>query len=188
MKSLKLLVVGLLLLAFGTASAQTFTSDPAHTHVVWRADHLGISYTFGRFNEIMATLEYDAANPEEGSIEFSILTESVDSVTERRDDHLRSPDFFDAAQFPTIDFASKNITAVDDTNFEVVGDLTVHGVTQEVTLNVEKTGEGQNQNGDALVGFYTEFTIDRTEYGMNNLLQATGPEILIMASFEGVAQ
>lgn len=188
MKTFKLLVVGLLISAFGFALAETFTSDSAHTHVVWRADHLGISYTFGRFNEVTATLDYDAANPEEGSIEFSILTESVDSATERRDDHLRSPDFFDAAQFPTIDFVSKSVTAVDDTNFEVVGDLTVHGVTQEVTLNVEKTGEATNQDGKALVGFYTEFTIDRTEYGMNNLLQATGPEILIMASFEGVGQ
>ena len=188
MEPLKLLIVGLLLSAFGAASAQTFVSDPPHTHVVWRANHADVSYTFGRFNEIMATLEYDAANPEEGSLEFSILTESVDSNTERRDDHLRSPDFFDAAQFPTIDFVSKSVTAVDDTNLEVTGDLSVHGVTKEVTLNVEKTGEGQNQNGDALVGFYTEFTIDRTEYGMNNLLQATGPEILIMASFEGVAQ
>ena len=188
MKMLRLLVLGLIISAFGLVAAQTFTSDPPHTHVVWRANHAGVAYTFGRFDEITATLNYDAANPEEGSIEFSILTESVNSGTDRRDDHLRSPDFFDAAQFPTIDFVSKSVTAVDDNNFEVVGDLTVHGVTKEVTLNVEKTGEGTNQNGNALVGFYTEFTIDRTEYGMNNLLQATGPEIVIMASFEGVAQ
>lgn len=197
MKTFRLLVFGLIISAFAVASAETYISDPAHTHIVWRANHANVAYTFGRFDEVMATLEYDAANPEEGSIEFTILTESVNSGADlpdvefdgaRRDGHLRSPDFFNAAQFPTIDFTSKSVTPVDDTTFEVVGDLTVHGVSNEITIMVEKTGEGQNQNGNALVGFYTEFAIDRTEYGMNNLLQAAGPEILIMASFEGVAQ
>lgn len=197
MNSLKTLVVTSLIAALGFVSAADFVSDPAHTFAVWRATHADVSYTFGTFDEFTANLTYDAAAPEESAIEFTILTESVDSGMDlpdtegdgaARDGHLRSPDFFDVAQFPTIDFVSTGVTAIDDTNLEVTGNLTVHGVTNEITIEVEKTGEGQNQNGDNLVGFYSEFMIDRTDYGMNNLLQAAGPEVLMMISFEGVEQ
>lgn len=195
--TIRVLLSSLLIGLVSAASAADFVSDPAHTFAVWRATHAGVSYTFGAFDELTANLTYDAAAPEDSTIEFTILAESVDSGTDlpetendgaTRDGHLRSPDFFDVAQFPTIDFVSTNVTAVDEETLEVTGDLTLHGVTNEVTFEVEKTGEGQNQNGQALVGFYTEFMIDRTDYGMNNLLQATGPDVLMMISFEGVEQ
>lgn len=200
MKNIRYYISILLGLSFlGTALAQTtYRYDPSHTHAYFRADHLGISYTFGRFNEMDATLVYDADNLDASSIEFIILTESVDTGIDlpdndfdgaRRNGHLRSPDFFDAAQFPTLTFVSKSISATDQENmFEVVGDLTIHGVTNEINIMVEKTGEAQNQQGQALIGFYTEFDIDRTDYGMTNLLQASGPMVRIMLSFEGVAQ
>ena len=197
MKTLKTLMFSVLIGSLGLVSAADFVSDPAHTFAVWRATHAEVSYTFGTFDELTANLTYDAEAPEDSSIEFTILVESVDSGMDlpdtendgaARDGHLRSPDFFDAAQFPTVDFVSTGVTAVDEENLEVTGDLTVHGVTNEITINVEKTGEGQNQDGDNLVGFYTEFTIDRTDYDMSNLLQATGPEVLLMVSFEGVEQ
>ena len=197
MNRFKALTITAILASLGLASAADFSSDPAHTFAVWRATHLDVSYVFGTFDELTADISYDAAAPEDSSVQFTVLTESVDSGTDlpdtegdgaARDGHLRSPDFFDAAQFPTIDFVSTGVSAIDETNMEVTGDLTIHGVTNEVTFEVEKTGEGQNQNGDNLIGFYTEFMIDRTDYGMNNLLQATGPEVLLMISFEGVQQ
>ena len=191
-----LLVASLAL--FGAASAQTFASDPAHTFALFRANHAGVSYAFGAFDELTATLEYDEAAPENSSFEFSILTESVDTGKDlegvefdgaRRDEHLRSPDFFNAAQFPTIDFVSTSIAPTDEENvFEVTGDLTIHGVTNEVTTSVERIGTGQTQQGQQTIGFYTEFMVDRTDYDMTNLLGAAGPEILLMVGFEGVAQ
>ena len=196
--SLKNFLLVVTLALFGAASAQTFASDPAHTFALFRANHAGVSYAFGAFDELTATLEYDEEAIENSSLEFSILTESVDSGKDledvefdgaRRDGHLISPDFFDAAQFPTIDFVSTSIAPTDEENvFEVTGDLTMHGVTNEVTTSVERIGSSQNQQGQATIGFYTEFMIDRTDYGMNNLLEAAGPEILLMVGFEGVAQ
>jgi len=196
--SLKQFLFVALLALFGAASAQTFASDPAHTFALFRANHAGVSYAFGMFDELTATLEYDAEAVENSALEFSILTESVDTGTDlegvefdgaRRDEHLRSPDFFNAAQFPTIDFVSTSITPTDEENvFEVTGDLTIHGVTNEVTTTVERIGTGQTQQGQQTIGFYTEFMIDRTDYDMNNLLQAAGPDILLMVGFEGIAQ
>lgn len=196
--TLKQLLVFITLALFGAASAQTFVSDPAHTFALFRANHAGVSYAFGAFDELTATLEYDAEAIENSTLEFSLLTESVDTGTDledvefdgaRRDEHLRSPDFFDASQFPTIDFVSTSIAPTDEENvFEVTGDLTMHGVTNEITTSVERVGTGQNQQGQETIGFYTEFTVDRTEYDMNNLLEAAGPEILLMIGFEGVAQ
>ena len=190
MKLITNLLVSLFFLGLAATSlAQTtFSIDPAHTHAVFRADHLGISYTFGRFNEMEATLVYDADNLDASSIEFLILTESVDTNNDRRNGHLTSPDFFDAAQFPTLSFTSSSVADAGENMLEVVGDLTIHGVTNEVTLMVEKTGEAVNQNGDPLIGFYTEFDINRTDYGMTNLLQASGEDVRIMLSFEGVGQ
>ncbi len=199
MKTLRNIIISLGLLALlGSAFAQTtYRIDGVHTHALFRASHLGIAYTFGRFNEMDATVVYDADNLAASSIEFIILTESVDTGpdkegdfdAEARNGHLRSPDFFDAAQFPTLTFVSKSISATDTENmYEVVGDLTIHGVTNEVTTMVEKTGEAVNQQGSPLVGFYTEFDIDRTDYGMTNLLQAASSDVRIMLSFEGVGQ
>ncbi len=199
MKTIRNIIISLGLLALlGSAFAQTtYVIDGPHTHAVFRANHLGIAYTFGRFNEMDATVVYDAEDLAASSIEFIILTESVDTGPDlegnydgaARNGHLRSPDFFDAAQFPTLTFVSKSISATDTENmYEVVGDLTIHGVTNEVTTMVEKTGEAVNQQGAPLIGFYTEFDIDRTDYGMTNLLQASGPNVKIMLSFEGVGQ
>lgn len=190
MKTIRNIIISLGLLALlGSAFAQTtYVSDAVHTHAVFRADHLGISYTFGRFNEMEATLVYNADDLASSSIEFIILTESVDTNSERRNGHLTSPDFFDAAQFPTLSFVSSSVSDAGENMLEVVGDLSIHGVTNEVTLMVEKTGEATNQNGDPLLGFYTEFDINRTDYGMTNLLQASGEDVRIMLSFEGVGQ
>ena len=189
-KTVRAIILSLALFSLVAVSiAQTtYTIDPPHTHAYFRASHLGISYTFGRFNEMDATLVYNPDDLAASSMEFTILTESVDTNNERRNGHLVSPDFFDAAQFPTLSFVSKSITAAGENMFEVVGDLTIHGVTNEVTTMVEKTGEATNQDGSPLVGFYTEFDIDRTDYGMSNLLQAAGPDIKIMLSFEGIGQ
>lgn len=188
--SLKYILLGLTLLLFSTPiTAQSFTHDPAHTFVIFRSMHNNVAYTFGRFDQVAATLNYDATNPSNSNISFSAATESVNTNNERRDGHLRSPDFFDATQFRTVNFVSTSISPTDQADvFEVTGDLTLHGVTKTTTVTVEKTGEGVNQDGKSLIGFYTEFTIDRTEYGMNNLVGPASAEILLMVSFEGVAQ
>ncbi len=195
---LKALLLVLTFLFFASpVLAQTFAADPVHSYVLARARHLDVSYSFARFNELMATLNYDATNPSNNSIVFNVLAESIDTGiarpdtefdAERRNGHLRSPDFFDVAQFPTIDFTSTIVSATDQENmFEVTGDLTLHGVTNQITIMVEKTGEGVNQGGKKLIGFYTEFTINRSDYGMTDI-GSIGDEIMLMVSFEGIEQ
>ena len=194
----KSLLAALTFLIFASpVLAQTFAADPVHSYVLARARHLDVSYSFARFNELMATLNYDAANPSNNSIEFTVLAESIDTGVARpdmefdavkRNGHLRSPDFFDAAQFPTIDFVSTSVSAINEENMlEVTGNLTLHGVTNQITTMVEKTGEGVNQGGKQLIGFYAEFTINRSDYGMTDI-GSIGEEVLLMISFEGIEQ
>ena len=188
---MKKIVATLFAFAFvGLAAAQTtYVFDQPHTSANFRAFHLGTGYTYGRFDEYEGTLVYDEENIANSSFEFYINVESVNTNNEQRDGHLRSPDFFNAAQFPTIEFISTSINETDEENiFEVTGDLTIHGVTNEVTTMVEKTGENTNPQGSPIIGFLTEFTIDRTDYDMTNLLQAAGPMIDITFSFDGIAQ
>lgn len=188
---MKKMVAALFVFAFTIpALAQTtYVFDQPHTNASFRAFHLGTGYTYGRFDEYEGSLVYDRENISNSAFEFFINVESVNTNNDQRDNHLRSPDFFNAAQFPTIEFISTSISETDEENiFEVTGDLTIHGVTNEVVTMVEKTGENTNPQGNEIIGFLTEFTIDRTNFDMTNLLQAAGPMIDITFSFEGIAQ
>ena len=186
---MKKIIILLLILTFAVSLAQTgdYESSASHTHVLFKAKHLGVAYTFGRFNQHEGSLYYDTMDPTDSQIEFNILTESVDTNNKKRDDHLRSPDFFDAANFPAISFKSTSIEKTDTENhYTVIGKLNLHGVTKEIRIPVEFTGSGKTPQGQDVIGFYTEFTIDRSDYGMSNLLGATGGgELLIIFSFEG---
>ncbi len=186
----KAILVLLTALLFGTLGhAQTFNSDPAHTFSVFKILHGGIGYTYGSFDEISGVLNYDADEVSNSSFTFEIIVDSVDTNSEQRNGHLVSPDFFDSAQFPTIDFSSTSIAAGEEEgSFVVTGDLSIHGVTNEVTVDVVKTGEGKTRDGKMVLGYHTTFDIDRTEYGMDNLLQAAGETVTIMLSFEGIEQ
>ncbi|MEM6430104.1 MAG: YceI family protein [Deinococcota bacterium] len=185
----KYLAAAVVLAVVGIASAQTtYNIDLAHTSANFRAFHAETGYTYGRFDEYEGTLVYAPESLDESSFEFFINAESVNTNNGQRDDHLRSPDFFNVAQFPTLEFVSTAVAATDDADvYAVTGDLTIHGVTNEITVMVAKTGENTNAQGNAIIGFLTEFSVDRTDYGMTNLLGAAGPMIDVIFSFEGVA-
>lgn len=189
---MRILTALIVLLATVAMAQTTYQLDLAHSSVVFAANHAGVGYTFGRFDEMDGTLEYDAANPENSSLVFTIITESVNTNNADRDDHLRSGDFFNASQFPTIDFTSTGISQVGDSNFEVTGELSMHGETETITFPVQITGTGTNRQGNAIIGFYSDFEVDRTDFGMTNLRQADGGPvndmIRLIVSLEAVAQ
>src|SRR5579864_6954616 len=116
----------------------TYQIDTAHTHAQFKVRHLMISNVKGEFSKVTGTIEFDETNPSGTSINVSIDVNSINTREPQRDADLKSANFFDAAKFPTITFVSKEVVKSGDDSFEVVGDLTIHGVTQTIDLDVEE--------------------------------------------------
>ena len=167
-------------------AADTYEVDASHSMIIFRAKHMGVSYNYGRFNEFSGNLAVDETDAANSMIELEVKAASVDTGNEKRDQHLRSPDFFNAKQFPVITFKSTEVKKVDEDTLEVTGDLGLHGVKKSVTVEVVITGKGKNQQGTALIGFETTFTIKRSEFGMDYIIGAVSDDIRITVSVEGM--
>ncbi|HVS12639.1 MAG TPA: YceI family protein [Thermoanaerobaculia bacterium] len=182
--SLTLLGLGLPAVAVPAAAA-SYQIDAVHSSVLFKVKHFGVANVYGRFNEIAGTIEYDDAAPESGKVELVIQAGSVDTHAEDRDNHLRSPDFFNAAQFPTITFESTKVEKAGDDTYRVTGDLTLLGVTKPVTLTVEKTGEGAHPRSQKpLIGFEARGTIRRSEWGMEFMNGPLSDEVELIIAIE----
>lgn len=178
------------LLAFAGASfaaAATFTVDPVHSTVVFRIKHNNTAYFYGRVNAPEGTINFDPANVEASSFSFTLKTANIDTANQGRDTHLKSADFFNAAEHPNLTFKSTAVKKGEGDKLEVTGDLSIHGVTKSVTVTLEKTGEGTNR-GRALVGFETVFTIKRSDFGMSGMTNALGDEVRLMVGIEAQRQ
>ena len=183
-RTIRLFWVGAILsLAFGTAfSADTYQVDAAHSFINFKVKRAGFSYVAGRFNGFTGSATWDESDAGQRSLEITIQTESVDTGNERRDQHLKSPDFFNAKQFPVMTFKSTKIkeTKVDgyEAAWEVTGDLSLHGVSKPLTFVLKQIGRGEDRRGNHNVGLQTEFTITRSEFGMTNMVQMGGDEVI----------
>ena len=194
MRSRKLLACSLLflapvLLAVATPvrAADTFTVDPVHSSVLFRVKHLGVGYIYGRFNQYSGTFAFDDKNPADCKLEMEVKIESIDSANTDRDKHLKGPDFFNAKEFPTMSFKATRMKASDEKNYEVTGDLTIHGVTKQVTVKLERVGTGKDpRSGKPRTGWETVFTINRSDFGVKGFLPAIGDEVRIIVAIEGV--
>lgn len=166
----------------------TYKVDPVHSTVLFKAKRFDVVNVYGRFNGLQGTLIVDDENPAASSIELEIKAEAVDTNNERRDNHLRSPDFLNATQFPRITFKSVKIDKLEGNRYEVTGDLSLHGVTQSIVVEVEHVGSGQHpRRGTPLIGFETTFTIKRSDFGMNFMLLALSDEIQLIIAVHGMA-
>jgi polyisoprenoid-binding protein YceI len=166
-------------------AADTFKVDSVHSFVLFGVQHLGIANTYGRFNDISGTVVFDKDNPSKSSVELSVPIESLDTHNSIRDRSLKSPDFFNAKQFPTMTFKSTQVEGSGET-LKVSGDLTIRGVTKPLTVDFKKGGEGKGVFGEMRGGGETRFTIKRSEFGMNFQQGAVGDEVSIILSLEGV--
>jgi polyisoprenoid-binding protein YceI len=171
-----------------SAASSTWEIDPVHSAVLFRIHHMNAGYTWGRFNKFSGTILLDDANLAASSVKVEIQTESVDTNAEARDKHLKSADFFNAAQFPTITFTSTSIKKNGDAAFDVTGDLTLHGVKKSVTVKMDKTGSGKDMKGKELVGFEGTLTILRSEYDIKTYLPNIGDEVRLTLAFEAIKQ
>lgn len=182
-------ILGLVLVAFLAAApavhaADKYKIDPEHATVIFRIDHLGLGDAYGRFNDPTGVVVLDSSDPSKSSFNFEVQTANVDTHNEKRDAHLRSPDFFDAKQFPVITFKSTNVKA-DGDKFQVTGDLTMHGVTKQITVPITKTGEGKDPWGGYRTGWKATADLKRSDFGIKGVA-GVGDAVHLIISFEAV--
>lgn len=154
----------------------TYQIDPSHSTANFSIKHMMIAKVHGGFEKMSGTLTYDAANPSKSSVQVAIEAASINTREAQRDTHLRSPDFFDVEKYPTITFKSTRVEGSGG-ELKVIGDLTIHGVTQQVTLNVEgPSDEMKDPWGNTKIGASGTTKIKRKDFGLtwNAALEAGG--------------
>lgn len=158
-----------------TPTSTTWQIDPAHSLVEFSVRHMMVSTVKGRFTGISGSITAHDVDHQLSSADITIDANSIATGDPNRDTHLRSADFLDAEQFPNITFTSKRIEGARD-EFTLVGDLTLHGVTREVSLEVTFNGEGTNPYGKRVAGFSAEGKLNRKDWGLswNVALEAGG--------------
>lgn len=154
----------------------TWQVDTAHTHISFVVRHMMITKVRGEFTKYDVVVDYDAENPARSTVEATIYTDSINTRDERRDGHLRSPDFLDAAQYPAMTFKSTRVEALPNGHGRLIGDLTIRDVTREVALEVEYYGLAQSPWGTTSAGFCGLTKIDRKDWGLtwNQALETGG--------------
>ena len=148
------------------AATDTWTIDKEHSTVSFQVRHF-VTKVRGQFDAFQGTVRMDPQHPETGAVEFAIDAKSIDTDSPKRDEHLRSPDFFDVANNPQITFKSKKVVPLAAGRFAVAGTLTMRGVAREVTLPVEALGTTKDPWGNVRAGFATALTLNRKDYGIN---------------------
>ena len=148
-----------------TAAAASYQIDPAHTNVGFRIRHMGVAFVVGNFDSFEGTIAFDPADLAATRADVTVQTASVDTDVERRDNHLRSADFFEVETYPTMTFASSEVQPTGPNTFRLVGDLTMKDVTKEVVFDVTAAGPIPTENGQR-AGFHATTTIDRRDFGI----------------------
>lgn len=141
--------------------------DAAHSEITFTVRHMMISKVRGRFNAFTGEVDFNEAEPAASRVNVEIQIDSLDTREAQRDGHLKSPDFFDAAQFPTMTFVSTRVEPVDASHGRIHGDLTIRGVTRPVVLETTYEGQAKSPWGTTSAGFNAETTINRKDWGLN---------------------
>ncbi|WP_296445800.1 YceI family protein [Rhodoferax sp. UBA5149] len=175
--------------AFAAAPvAGNYKIDPVHSVAYFEIGHAGgISRFMGRFNDMAGDLVVDV--PEKSHIKVEVKVDSIDTRSEALNKHIKSPDFFNAVQFPTLNFVSTAVTLSPAGDGSVSGNLTMHGVTKPVTFKLKQIGSGLGMKGEARVGYVATSTIKRSDFGMTyGIPQATTDELDLHINIEAAKQ
>ncbi|MCK2151038.1 MULTISPECIES: YceI family protein [Marinobacter] len=174
--------------ADGHSATFDFDDKGAHQFVTFKISHLGFSWLYGRFNEFDGQFVYDAENPANSSVNVTIDTSSVDSNNAERDKHLRSEDFLYVDEYPQASFKSKRVVVDGEGEADIIGDLTLRGVTKEVTLDAELIGHGEDPWGGYRMGFEAETELRLKDFGIPMELGEASETVEIIISVEGIRQ
>jgi polyisoprenoid-binding protein YceI len=178
-------VVTLAMAAAAVAQAGTWQIDPNHSAAQFSVRHLGVSTVRGAFTKVSGSAKHDPADPSKDTLEATIDTASVDTRVEMRDKDLRSPHFLDAEKYPTITFHSKSTKVAGAGKLLITGDLTIHGVTKEVVLDVDGPSAAiKDPWGNQRIGASATTKINRQDFGVNAAAGVVGDEITITIDVE----
>jgi polyisoprenoid-binding protein YceI len=183
---LQMALAGVLSFGLGTVvKADDYTIDAVHSGVSFQISHVGLAYIHGRFDDFSGNFTIDTSDPSKSAFSLSIKSESVDTNNSKRDDHLRSPDFFNVKQFPTISFTSTSVKPIDG-GYEVTGELTIHGATKPVTFSLKGGASAELPKGVSRTGFSTsQIVVKRSDFGVGKPMPILGDEVYVSISFEG---
>ena len=164
---LKQTIAGALVVsAVASANAAEWDLDKAHSSAEFKVSHMVVSNVVGKFTDMDATLQFDGKDLATGSVEATVQIASINTANERRDGHLKSADFFDAEQYPTMTFKSTKVIPGEGNEFQLVGDLTMRGVTKPVTFDCEFNGT-VDAMGTTKAGFSATTKVNRQDFGVN---------------------
>ena len=167
------------------AQVETWKIDPAHSSAQFAVRHLGISTVRGEFRKVSGSATYDPADPSKTSLEATIDATTVDTRVDMRDNDLRSPNFLDVQKYPTITFKSKRAESAGPGKMKIAGDLTIHGVTKEVVLDVDgPSAPVKDPKGNFHVGASASTTINRKDFGVNGAPSMVSDQISITIDAE----
>ena len=161
-------IVGLVTCQASLAEASKWKIDPAHSDARFSVKHMMVSNVSGDFGKISGSAMYDGVNFDKASVHATIPVDEITTREPKRDEHLKSPEFFDVAKYPTIDFQSKKIEMLDNGEFKMIGDLTMHGVTKQVVLTGEKPGKPiKDPSGKLRIGASASTKLNRKDFGIS---------------------
>lgn len=193
MRAFRVLASVVLLAGFAAAAVHAapapdnYKLDGVHSYAFFRVVHLGVTKNYGRFDDVSGSVQVADGVPT--SLEVTIKAASVNTGNQKRDDHLRGPDFFNAKQFPAITFKSKEIKKADDGTLDVTGDFSLHGVTKSISVKVGKIGGPlKDPWGATRIGGEAMFKIKRSEYGMSFMPEALADDVEILVSLEATKE
>lgn len=184
-KMIQLIAISILLASTVSAFAktETYTIDPVHSSITFKIRHF-FSKVTGNFNQFDGQIVVDRENMDKSQTNASIDVKSINTRNEKRDNHLRSEDFFDVAKFPTMTFQSKKWNKVSENEFDVTGDLSLHDVTKEVVLKVKALGFGDGPDGVYLSGWEGSTKIKKSDFGITYGGASLGDEVEIIIEVE----
>jgi polyisoprenoid-binding protein YceI len=176
---------------------RTYLVDSSHTSIVFAVSHLGLSYTYGRFNDCEGTIVLNEKMPESSRFDFEIDVDSIDTNEPTRDKHLKGPDFFNVGQFPTIKFQSLRVekssqpyeelgVTKQKTVYNALGSMNMHGVSKEISIPLQLIAIGRGPAGKERCGFYSKFVVKRSDFGMDAMANMVGDSIAVTFSFEAI--
>jgi len=185
----RIMFIGLVLAAGVVhAAADKYKVDKDHAQVLFVSNHLGFSKTYGWFTKVEGDFEIDEANPSASKVDLNIVANSLTTAVEKKDQHLKSPDFLDTKQFPKVTFKSETVKKVDDKTYEIKGKLTLHGKTNTEIMKFERMKTGEDPWKNIRTGGEGKMTIKRSDYGIKYMMDGIPDQVEIIASLEGIKE